>query len=157
MQQLEAQLLDLRFRLRPLAPPSDDIVLVVIDDQSIREIGRWPWSRAVIAEALERLAAAGARTIGIDLLFAEPEVGEVPAAWLERLREVLGDAEGQNASGVDADQILARFLDRLSGDAEFAAQMRAAGNVILPFSFEFSGPADANPPEVGTERRIDRS
>ena len=80
MQQIEAQLLDLRFRLRPPAPPSDDIVLVLIDDASIREVGRWPWSRAVIADALARLAAAGARTIGIDLLFAEPEPSAVPEA-----------------------------------------------------------------------------
>ena len=147
MQQLEAQLLDLRFRLRPLGPPSDDIVLVLIDDQSIREVGRWPWSRAVIADALARLAAAGARTIGIDLLFAEPEAGTVAAAWLDRLREALGEVEDQGASGVDADRILARVLDSLSGDAEFAAQLRAAGNVVLPFSFEFNGPVDASPPE----------
>jgi adenylate cyclase len=147
VQQVEAQLLDLRFRLRSAAPPSDEIVLVLIDDQSIREIGRWPWSRAVIADALARLAAAGARTIGIDLLFAEPEVGAVPAAWLDRLREVLGDAGGQGAPGLDADRVLARFLDRLSGDAEFAAQMRAAGNVVLPFSFGFSEPPDVSPPE----------
>ena len=147
VQQVEAQLLDLRFRLRPEAPPSNDIVLVLIDDQSIREIGRWPWSRAVIADGLARLAAAGARTIGIDLLLAEPEVGEVPAAWLDRLREALGDPEGQGASGLDVDRVLARFLDRLSGDSEFAAQMRAAGNVVLPFSFGFGGPAEASPPE----------
>ena len=147
VQQLEAQLLDLRFRLRPEAPPSNDVVLVLIDDPSIREVGRWPWSRSVIADALTRLAAAGARTIGIDLLLAEPEVSEVPAAWLDRLREVLNSADGQGASGFDVERVLARFLDRLSGDAAFAAQMRAAGNVVLPFSFGFSGPSDASPPE----------
>jgi adenylate cyclase len=147
VQQLEAQLLDLRFRLRPAAPPSDDIVLVLIDDESIREVGRWPWSRVVIADALVRLTAAGARTIGIDLLVGEPELGTVPAAWLDRLREVLRDAEGQGASGLDAERILARFFDRLSGDTELAARMGAAGNVILPLSFEFSGRTDASPPE----------
>jgi adenylate cyclase len=147
VQRLEAQLLDLRFRLRPAVPPSDDIVLVLIDDESIREIGRWPWSRAVIADALAQLTAAGARTIGIDLLVGEPELGAMPAAWLDRLRQVLGDAEGQGTSGLDADRILARFFDRVSGDTELAARMGAAGDVVLPFSFEFSGSTEASVPE----------
>ncbi|HSJ99477.1 MAG TPA: CHASE2 domain-containing protein, partial [Myxococcota bacterium] len=123
MQQLEAQLLDLRFRLRPPAPSSDGIVLVLIDDASIREVGRWPWSRAVIADALARLRAAGARTIGIDLLFAEPEPSAIPGVWRDRLRQALGELGG--------------LVDTLSGDGELAGQMRAAGNVVLPYSFGF--------------------
>jgi hypothetical protein len=98
VRQIEAQLLDLRFRLRPQPPPSDDIVLVLIDDRSIREIGRWPWSRGIMADALTWLDAAGARTIGFDLLFAEPEPAAVPAAWLDRLRDgsvlTCGEATG---------------------------------------------------------------
>ena len=39
------------------------------------------------------------------------------------------------------------MLDSLSGDAELAAAMRAAGNVVLPFSFGVGGPADARLPE----------
>ncbi|HEX6111821.1 MAG TPA: adenylate/guanylate cyclase domain-containing protein [Geminicoccaceae bacterium] len=133
VQQIEAQLLDLRFRLRPQAPPSDHIVLVLIDEASIREVGRWPWSRAVIAEGLARLSGAGARTIGIDLLFAEAEPSAVPEAWRDRMRQALGE--------------LGSFLDRLSGDAELAREMRAAANVVLPFSFGLGGPVDADLPE----------
>ena len=80
VQQVEAQLLDLRFRLRPPAPPSDDIVLVLIDD------AEHPRDRSLALEPggdrrrSGAAAAAGARTIGLDLLFAEPEPGAVPAA-----------------------------------------------------------------------------
>jgi adenylate cyclase len=147
VQQIEAQLLDLRFRLRPPAPPSDDIVLVLIDDPSIRALGRWPWSRALMADAITRLTAAGARTIGIDLLLAEPEAGEAPAAALDRLREALGKLEGQEAAGADIAQLLARLRDDRSGDAKLAAEIRAAGNVVLPFSFGFDAPAEATLPE----------
>jgi adenylate cyclase len=132
VQQMEAQLLDLRFRWRPPALPSDDIVLVLIDDASIREVGRWPLSRAVIAQGVARLAEAGARTIGIDMLFAEAEPSAVPEAFRERLRQALGQ--------------LGSLLDSLSGDAELAAAMRAAGDVVLPFSFGVGGPADASLP-----------
>ena len=51
----------------------------------------------------------GARTIGFDLLFAEPEPGAVPAAWLDRLRAALRD---RMATGSDAEQILGALLDR---------------------------------------------
>jgi adenylate cyclase len=87
----------------------------------------------VIADALARLTAAGAGTIGIDLLFAEPEPSAVPEVFRDRLRQALGQ--------------LGSLLDSLSGDAELAGQMRAAGNVVLPFSFGVGGPADAGLPE----------
>jgi adenylate cyclase len=119
-------------------------VLVLIDDPSIREIGRWPWSRAVMADAVARLAAAGARTIGIDLLFAEPEAGAAPTASLDRLR----DALGRLALGADIEQILTRLLDDRSGDAKLAAKIRGADNVVLPFSFRFRGRSDAELPKL---------
>jgi adenylate cyclase len=148
VQQIEAQLLDWRFWLRPPAPPSDDIVLVLIDDASIREIGRWPWSRAVMAGAVARLAAAGARTIGIDLLLAEPEADAMRTAMLDRLREALGGLAAQGTPGIDVDQILTRLLDRPSGDVELADAVRAAGTVVLPFSFRFGAPSHADLPEA---------
>jgi adenylate cyclase len=145
VQQVEAQLLDLRFRLRPHAPPSDQIVLVEIDDRSIREIGRWPWSRGIMADALNWLNAAGARTIGLDLLLAEPEPAAVPGAWLDRLRAGLDALVDQGASGIDPEKIVGRLLGELSGDPALAATMGTAGNVVLPYSF--GRPIDGAPPE----------
>ena len=146
VQQVEAQLLDVRFRLRPRAPPSDDIVLVLIDEQSIREIGRWPWSRTVLADGLTRLAASGARTIGLDLLLAEAEPSAVPAAWRDRLRQALGAIKQQSASDLDVEQMLARLVDDRSGDRDLAAATADAGNVVLPFLFGFGAP-QVSPPE----------
>jgi len=49
------------------------IVLVAIDEESMRAIGRqWPWPRGLHAELIDRMAKAGATAIGMDLLFAEP-------------------------------------------------------------------------------------
>jgi adenylate cyclase len=147
VQQVEAQLLDMRFRLRPPAPRSDDIVLVLIDERSIREIGRWPWSRTVIAEGLRRLAVAGARTIGLDLLLAEAEPSAVPTAWGDRLRQALGAIRQQSASDLDVEQTLARLVDDRSGDRDLAAAIAEAGNVVLPFSFGFAEPRQASQPD----------
>lgn len=48
------------------------IVLVAIDEESMREIGRqWPWPRGLHAQLIDRIAAAGATAIALDLLLAE--------------------------------------------------------------------------------------
>ena len=71
---LEAKALDFRFRWRGAKPPGAQVVLVAIDDQSIAELGRWPWSRQQFGAVVHRLQAAGARVIVFDVLFLEPEV-----------------------------------------------------------------------------------
>lgn len=58
-------------RLGRAAP--DDIVVIAIDEDSLRRIGRWPWRRAVHATLLDRLAAANVRAIAIDLILSEPD------------------------------------------------------------------------------------
>ncbi|RTT94398.1 CHASE2 domain-containing protein [Pseudomonas aeruginosa] len=61
-------------RLRNLAPLAADprILVVAIDDRSLESLGRWPWPRSVHAELLDRLAAAGARSVLLDVIFSEP-------------------------------------------------------------------------------------
>jgi len=56
--------------------PSDDIVLVAIDERSIEAIGRWPWRRAVHATLLDRITAAGPRAVGIDVVLAEADASD---------------------------------------------------------------------------------
>ncbi len=61
-------------RLAPRAyAPELPVRVVAIDDESLARIGRWPWSRARMAELVERLAAAGAGAVVLDVLFSEPE------------------------------------------------------------------------------------
>ncbi len=59
-------------------PRSDRVAVVQIDRRSLEEVGPWPWPRRVHARLIDRLAGAGARVIGYDVLFAEPSV-EDPA------------------------------------------------------------------------------
>ncbi|MGO4814388.1 CHASE2 domain-containing protein [Cupriavidus sp. 2MCAB6] len=53
--------------------PSDDIVIVTIDDPSISAIGRWPWRRWVLADLIGRIAADAPRVIGVDVILSEPD------------------------------------------------------------------------------------
>ena len=54
-------------------PAPKDIVIVAIDEASLASIGRWPWSRSVHADLVNKLKKAQARVIGLDIIFSEPE------------------------------------------------------------------------------------
>jgi len=51
---------------------SGDIAVVKIDDASLRSVGRWPWPRRNYAQLIDRLSAAGAKRIFIDIQFNSP-------------------------------------------------------------------------------------
>src|SRR5438128_1367658 len=57
--------------------PTDRLVHVDIDDQSVGTIGRWPWSRDTIADMIDEMGRAGAKVIGFDVLWAEPQAPDV--------------------------------------------------------------------------------
>ncbi len=64
---------DMRMRVQRM-PLDPRIVIVDIDEKSLAEVGRWPWSRDVVAGLIDQLAERyHARTIGFDVVFAEPD------------------------------------------------------------------------------------
>ncbi len=58
-------------RLTPL-PVDPRILLVTIDDQSLKKLGQWPWQRSVHADLIDRLSAARPAGILFDVIFSEP-------------------------------------------------------------------------------------
>ena len=60
-------------------PSPKDVVIVAIDEASISKLGRWPWSRSVHAELVNRLSAEKAKVIGLDLILNEPELNNPSA------------------------------------------------------------------------------
>jgi len=60
-------------KLRGIVKPGPDVVIVAIDEKSVNELGRWPWSRKHIAELVEKLTDYGAKVVSFDVIFSEPE------------------------------------------------------------------------------------
>jgi adenylate cyclase len=147
LRNLEAKALDLRFHLRGPQPSGTPIILVAIDDRSIAELGRWPWSRSRFAEIVQRLHAAGARVVAFDLLFSEPEIA-IDQALLSRVRQALETSEAPlHIPAREAFDSIVRQLGENSGpDAALASAMRQAGNVVLPFALTVSHPSPQHQP-----------
>ena len=52
---------------------SPEILILTIDEESLGRLGRWPWSRQVLADALERLTRANAGPVLLDVILSEPQ------------------------------------------------------------------------------------
>lgn len=90
---------DALVRLDP-RPASDEIIIVAIDDQSLREVGAWPWPRARHAELIRRLDAARPKAIAYDVLFLEPSA------------DAAGDASLAQAIGASGRVCLPMLFER---------------------------------------------
>ncbi|WP_415405514.1 CHASE2 domain-containing protein [Sulfurovum sp. CS9] len=70
---LNNNLRDFLFNIRGELPKSDRIVIIDIDEASLKEFGQWPWPRSVVSELINKLSDADAGIIGLDIVFAEPD------------------------------------------------------------------------------------
>ncbi|RXI25039.1 CHASE2 domain-containing protein [Aliarcobacter trophiarum] len=61
------------FIYRGEIPTSDNIIIIDIDESSIKEFGQWPWSRDKVSKILENLTLANVAVIGMDMVFAEED------------------------------------------------------------------------------------
>ena len=67
----ERQTVDLRFSIRG-ERASPNLVMVGIDEESIRRLGHWPFRRSLHAKVIDNLRKSGAKVIAYDVQFTEP-------------------------------------------------------------------------------------
>ena len=92
LEEVRLRTFDLFQVLRPREQTARPVVIVDIDEASLKEIGQWPWPRTVVADLVTRLNALGAVAIGFDVVFPEPDRMS-PAARRRKLpRPRRGDA-----------------------------------------------------------------
>jgi adenylate cyclase len=71
--QLRMSVFDTYQRIAPRTFEDVGVRIVDIDEKSLEEMGQWPWPRTNLAGLVYRLRAAGARVVGFDMVFAEPD------------------------------------------------------------------------------------
>ncbi|MBL6929875.1 MAG: adenylate/guanylate cyclase domain-containing protein [Rhodospirillales bacterium] len=76
VQFVRAKTFDFYQKLKPreIPPPQGKPVTIVdLDENSLTEIGRWPWSRDIVAKMVQNLTQMGAVLVAFDVVFAEPD------------------------------------------------------------------------------------
>ncbi len=145
---LEYKLYDLRAKLRKPQGASDKIVIVAIDDQSITNIGRWPWPRSVIAGLIDQISQFGPKVIGLNILFTDPdrnqgleEISRLKASFIQLMFQLQKKLKSKKDQ-----ELLANFLQdmtetemALDNDTILSTSIENAGNVVLPMFFTLKG------------------
>lgn len=70
--------------------PSGNVVAAVIDEKSLDEEGMWPWPRSKMADLINRLSDDGAKVIGMDVFFTEPDKS-INIEIIDHVEKKLGD------------------------------------------------------------------
>ena len=122
--QLELKTLDLRFKTFQETIPSQNIVIVAIDNKSEDLIGQFPWPRDTYAKVIDNLNKWGAKVIGIDVLFSMVE--ENP------LSEVLDKTDLEDRVSED---LIEGYRKKFDNDKILADSIKKAGNVVLGYYF----------------------
>jgi adenylate cyclase len=73
LEEVRLRAFDLFQVLRPREQTAMPVVIVDIDEASLKDVGQWPWPRTVVADLVTRCTQLGAVAIGFDVIFAEPD------------------------------------------------------------------------------------
>ncbi len=114
--------------------PSDRIAVIAIDDQSIANLGRWPWPRDIHAKLIDLLSAAKAKTVVHTAFFFEPQV-DPGLQFIRKMKDALGSTADAGASNEQIGKLITEAESALDTDAVLAASMQKAGNVLVPSVF----------------------
>ncbi len=98
----ENKVKDLMFKVRGEIKGDENIIIVDIDERSLKALGQWPWSRDKVAILLQNLSDYGVGMIGLDVVFAEPD-NSSPKKILQKLNLSYDGV-------VDYDEVLANTI-----------------------------------------------
>jgi adenylate cyclase len=116
LQELRLRTFDLFQVLRPREQTARPVVIVDIDEASLKSIGQWPWPRTTIADLVTRITQLGGVAIGFDVIFAEPD----------RMSPAVAE---QSFRGIDA-ETRAKLDSLPSNDEVFAAAIKNSRVVV---------------------------
>ncbi|ASP40739.1 adenylate/guanylate cyclase domain-containing protein [Bacterioplanes sanyensis] len=121
LSRLDYLLFDVRFQWlgAPVVAASSDhrIVIVDVDEASLAEVGRWPWSRARLAQLVDRLADAGAAVVAFDVVFSEAEANPL-------------DQAAERAQQINIPFVLPTWRAEIDADLTFARSIGAMDTVL---------------------------
>ncbi len=129
LQRVEGILYDARLLATLPSEPrhfEEQVVIIDIDEKSMREQGRHPWSRSKVSDLVQKLMDAGVVVVAFDIFFAEPERNPVEVV-LSRNTNLSEQSRAKIAS----------LTDSVDFDKEFSETL-SESEVVLGFLFDDS-------------------
>ena len=132
---VELKTYDFRFLSRGTKAPRPDVVMAVLDEKSLKSEGRWPWPRSKMAKLIEALSRDGAKVIGFDIIFAEPDENS-SIQFIRRIEQKMKHYRVEN-EGVKA------FIEESKANADndltlAEAIKQSTAKVVLGYFFHMS-------------------
>jgi adenylate cyclase len=147
LEEIRLRTFDFYQSLRPRETVSRPVVIVDIDEASLKEIGQWPWPRTILADLVTRLTELGVVAIGFDIIFAEPDRMS-PSIAATSFRNLDDDTRNKLRTLPSNDEVFAQAIRRsrvVVGQAGSAtAAPRSQAEAALQTGFAVRGP-DATP------------
>ena len=134
LETLEYGIYDLSSNLR-VRQSTAPVAVIAIDEQSIANLGRWPWPRAHIASMVDLLQSYNVKVIGLDIIYSEKDFNQ----GLLEVRNLIKNIESNpDYAKKSFDAVLASLKEsekRLDNDTILANSIIASKNVVLPLFF----------------------
>jgi eukaryotic-like serine/threonine-protein kinase len=139
--------------------PSDRIAVIAIDDQSIANIGRWPWSRDVHAKLIDQLSVAKVKTVVYTAFFLEPQV-DAGLVYIRKMKALLANASALGDTNEQIGLLIGEAETALDTDERLASSIKNAGNVLIASVYslgEQQGKPDSTLPPYALKSTIEDS
>ena len=131
-----------------------NVAIIDIDNQSLKEIGQWPWSRKTLAKLVNNLSEYGVLVVGFDIIFSEPdrtspryfvqEHDELPPTITTPLME-LPDNEKYFADAIKAGRVVLgqvavrETVSEVTRKVGYGYKSPNKDTMILPYLNQFQG------------------
>src|SRR4051794_21337512 len=118
--------------------PTLQVRIAAIDEKSLEKFGQWPWSRATMAQVIDRLRELGAAVVALDVLYAEPDRTS-PTAMIASLPKdpALDGIKAEMTKLPDPDQVLANALAQMNSVVSFAYLDTDPQRVVAPLERKY--------------------
>jgi adenylate cyclase len=144
---VELKSFDLRFLSRGMKKGAPEVVLAVIDEKSLDTIGKWPWPRAEFGKLVDYLSEDGAKVIGFDVGFYEPDKNN----RLELLNELDKRITSLRISSPQLEEFIEKSKRSADNDIILADSLRNSKTTVVLGHFFHMGTAS-----LGIELKKDR-
>jgi adenylate cyclase len=111
LEELRLRAFDIYQVVKPRVATMRPVVIVDIDEPSLRKLGQWPWPRTMVADLITRLTRLGAAAIAFDVVFPEPDRLS-PAKAAEAFRTLDEETKDKLRALPSNDQVMADAISR---------------------------------------------